>query len=85
MNTLHIKKGDEVKIIAGAHKGITAKVVRTSPRENLVFIEGVGMVKRHVKPNQLNPRGGTKEIHRGIDASKVVRVEIKQSAKKGKK
>lgn len=85
MNTLHVKKGDEVKIIAGAHKGVTAKVVRTSPRENLVFVEGVGNIKRRVKPSQLNPNGGTKEIHRGIDASKVVRIEEKQPAKKGKK
>lgn len=69
--SIRIKKDDLVKITAGAHKGKTGKVLRTSPAKGLVFIEKIGVIKRHVKPSQLNPRGGTKELHRGIDASKV--------------
>ena len=79
---LNIKSGETVKIIAGGHKGKTGKVLRTSPRDRLLFIEGIGVVKRHVKPTQLNPRGGTKEIHIGLDVSKVVRIEKKKSASK---
>lgn len=79
---LHIKAGDTIKVIAGAHKGTEANVIRTSPRENRVFVEGIGLVKRHVKPNQLNPRGGTKEVHIGLDVSKVAKIEAKKPAKK---
>lgn len=74
MNTLRIKKNDTVKVIAGAHKGKTAKVIEVVPSENAVKLEGIGITKRHIKPNQLNPRGTTKEIHLGIDASKVALV-----------
>jgi len=56
-----IKKDDIVKIIAGDDKGTTGKVLSVTAAGAL--IEGVGTKHRHVKPNQLNPRGGTKDIH----------------------
>ncbi|HET6622788.1 MAG TPA: 50S ribosomal protein L24, partial [Candidatus Saccharimonadales bacterium] len=71
VNKLQIKTGDNVMVTAGKHKGTAAKVVKTSPAKGLVFLENIGLVKRHVKPTQLNPRGGSKEVHRGIDASNV--------------
>lgn len=74
MNTLRIKKNDTVKVIAGAHKGKTAKVVEVVPAQGGVKLEGIGVTKRHIKPNQLNPRGTTKEVHIAIDASKVALV-----------
>ena len=69
---LRIKKGDMVKVIAGSHKGKTGKVESTNAAKQTVTIEGVGVVKRHVKPTQINPRGGTKEIHLGLPVSNVV-------------
>jgi large subunit ribosomal protein L24 len=72
--SMKIKKGDLVKVIAGAHKGKTGKVLQVHPKVGAVTVEGLGVVKRHIKPNQLNPRGGTKEVHRSIDASKVALV-----------
>lgn len=71
---LRIKKGDLVKVIAGAHKGKTGKVVSTNAREQTVTVEKIGLIKRHVKPTQLNPRGGTKEIHRALPAGNVALV-----------
>ena len=68
---LRIHKGDLVKVIAGSHKGKTGKVVRTSVKDQMVFVDGIGIVKRKVKPSQVNPRGGTKEIHVGLSAGKV--------------
>ena len=79
MNTLKFKKGDEVKVIAGSHKGKTAKVAAAYPSKGTVALEGIGLVKRKVKPSQVNPKGGTKEIHVPIDASKIALV--KASAK----
>lgn len=85
MNTIHVKKGDEVKIIAGSHKGKTGSVVRVSAREQLVYVDGINVIKRKVKPSQLNPRGGTKEIHVGLAAGKVALATNAKSDKPAKK
>ena len=58
-----IKKDDLVKIIAGSNKGTTGKVLAVLPGKNAALVEGVGVSHRHVKPSQLNPRGGSKDIH----------------------
>lgn len=71
---LRIRKGDLVKVIAGSHKGKTGKVVTTSAAKQTVTIEKIGLIKRHVKPTQINPRGGTKEIHRALPISSVALV-----------
>lgn len=69
-----IRKDDIVKIIAGADKGTTGKVVAVLPGKNAALVEGVGTKTRKVKPSQLNPRGGTKDIHVPIDLSKLALV-----------
>lgn len=69
--SMRIKKGDLVKVIAGSHKGKTAKVERTDEKNNVVFLENLGMLKRHIKPSQVNPKGGTKELHKGLPVSNV--------------
>lgn len=56
-----IRKNDTVKIISGDHRGTTGKVLRITEKGALV--EGVGISHRHVKPSQLNPVGGKKDIH----------------------
>lgn len=58
-----IQKDDIVKIISGANKGTTGKVVAVLTKKNAALVEGVGTKHRHVKPSQLNPRGGSKDIH----------------------
>ncbi len=69
-----IRKDDTVKIIAGANKGTTGKVLKVNTKDATVLVEGVGVGHRHVKPSQLNPRGGKKDIHTAIDISKVALV-----------
>jgi large subunit ribosomal protein L24 len=69
-----IHKDDTVKIITGAHKGTTGKVLKVNTKDSTVLVEGVGVGHRHVKPSQLNPRGGKKDIHVAIDISKVALV-----------
>lgn len=69
--SVKIRKGDTVKVMTGDLKGVTGKVLQVLPDAQKVLIEGVGMRKRHIKPNQLNPRGGTKDIHVPIATSKV--------------
>ena len=69
-----IVKGDLIKIIAGSKKGTTGKVLKVNTATGSVLIEGVGLKHRHVKPTQLNPRGGKKDIHVPMDISKVALV-----------
>ena len=76
-----IRKDDLVKIIAGAHKGTTGKVLKVNASKSTVLIEGVGVSHRHVKPSQLNPRGGSKDIHVPMDISKVALVVDEKTAK----
>ncbi len=76
-----IVKGDLVKVIAGKDKGTTGKVLSVLPSKNAALIEGIGTGHRHVKPSQLNPRGGTKDIHTPVDLSKLALVTDEKSAK----
>lgn len=76
-----IRKDDLVKIIAGAKKGTTGKVLSVDSKKNSVLIEGVGLIHRHVKPTQLNPAGGKKEIHVSMDISKVALVVDEKTSK----
>ena len=68
---IRLKKGDTVIVRAGKYKGQTGTVLATHPRENKVTVEGVNIVKKHVKPNKANPQGGIIEMTKPIDVSKV--------------
>lgn len=82
--TMRIKKGDLVKVIAGNNKGKTAKVERTDAVKGIVYLERIGLIKRHIKPSQLNPRGGTKELHKGLTVSNVALVVDEAKGKTAK-
>jgi large subunit ribosomal protein L24 len=58
-NTVNIKKGDTVKVIAGQDKGAEGKVISVLREEQRVIVEGVNRVKRHTKVVQQGGRGGT--------------------------
>ena len=76
-----IKKDDLVKVITGSKKGTTAKVLSVNSKDATVLLEGIGQLHRHVKPSQLNPRGGHKDIHVPMPISKVALVVDEKSAK----
>ena len=82
--SMRIKKGDLVKVIAGSNKGKTAKVERTDAKNGLVYLANVGLMKRHIKPSQLNPQGGTKELHKGLPASNVALIVDETKGKTAK-
>jgi len=68
---IRLKKGDTVMVRIGKYKGKTGKVVAVHPRENKVTVEGINIVKKHVKPNRANPQGGIIELTKPIAVSKV--------------
>ena len=81
-----LKVNDKVLVIAGSHKGTEAKIVKIDRENNKAMLEGVGVVERHLKRTQYNPKGGKKTIHLGIDISNLKLVEaskfVKSSVKK---
>lgn len=55
---LHIKKGDNVRILSGADRGKEGKVLLVFPKDQKAIVEGIRMVKKHIKPSQQYPNGG---------------------------
>lgn len=69
-----IKKNDIKLFISGPNKGTTGKVVAVLPKKNTVLIEGLGVKHRKMKPSQMNPTGGHKDIHVPTPLHKVALV-----------
>ena len=79
---MRIKVGDKVEVITGSNKGKTGKILEILRDENRVVIEGVNLVKKHVKPNGQNETGGILETEAPIHISNVkVLKETKESKK----
>ncbi len=72
---IRLKVGDTVIVRSGKYKGKTGKITATHPFENKVTVEGINIVKKHVKPNRTHPQGDIVEITKPIWVSKVGIVE----------
>jgi len=72
---IRLKKDDTVIVLSGKYKGKTGKITATHPTENKVTVEGINIVKKHMKPNKANPQGGITEMTKPIWVSKVAIVE----------
>ena len=84
---MKIKVGDKVKVITGSNKGKEGKVSKVLRKENRVIVEGVNIVKKHVKPGRTNETGGILETEAPIHISnvKVLTKEEKKETKKESK
>ena len=81
---MKIKVGDNVRVITGSNKGKEGKVLKIFRSENRILVDGVNIVKQHVKPNRTNESGGILEIEAPIHISNV-KVLTKESKKETKK
>ena len=72
MATMKIKKGDTVRVIAGADKDNEGKVIAVNQKNHTVLVEGVNMIKKHTKPSMANQNGGIIEQEGPIDISNVM-------------
>ena len=83
----HVKKGETVLVLSGKDKGKQGKVIQALPKKAKVVVEGVNTVKRHTKPNQMNPQGGIITKEAPLNASKVMLVcpACNKAARTGKK
>ena len=83
---MKVKGGHQVKIIAGKDKGKEGKIIKTLRKEDRVVVEGINIVKKHLKPRYTNETGSIQETEAPIHVSNVKKVEEKvKSAKTSKK
>ena len=75
MNKFHVKKGDEVVVIAGAERGKRGKIIAIESKKQRVIVEGVRMIKKHMRKSQDNPQGAIVEREGTIHISNVMAAE----------
>ena len=68
---LHVKKGDNVLVLAGKDKGKTGKVLSADPKNNRVVVDGVNIITKHNKPRSAQVPGGIEKTNGTIDSSNV--------------
>jgi large subunit ribosomal protein L24 len=83
----HVKKGDQVEVISGNFKGSSGKILQVLPRKHRVLVEGVRIIKKHLRKSQDNPSGKIAEREGPIHISNVKLLERgeKPAAEKKKK
>lgn len=83
---LHVRTGDTVMVIAGDDKGKTGQVIQVLPAKNRAIVEGVNIVKKHMKATQTE-EGGIQEMSASIHVSNLALVDPKtgQATRVGRK
>ena len=88
MNSMrfHVKKGDEVTVISGNHRGASGKVLQVLPKKEQVLVEGVRLIKKTQRKSQDNPNGAiiSREGPVHVSNVKVVRRHEAKPAKKSR-
>jgi large subunit ribosomal protein L24 len=74
-NFAHVKKGDEVVVIAGADKGKRGRIIAVNAKKSRVIVEGARMIKRHMRKSQQHPQGAIVEREGTIHLSNVMKAE----------
>jgi large subunit ribosomal protein L24 len=83
---MKVKVGDKVRILAGKDRGKEGKVILTLKKKDKVVVEGINIVKKHMKPNAMNQTGGILSVEAPIHVSNVkVIEEVKKETKKAEK
>jgi large subunit ribosomal protein L24 len=79
----HVKKGDEVQVLSGNHRGARGKILQVLPKKQQVLIEGVRLIKKSVRKSQDNPNGAivTREGPIHISNVKIVETKPKRTKK----
>jgi large subunit ribosomal protein L24 len=76
MSKFHVKKGDEVVVVAGTERGKRGKIISVLPAKERVIVEGVKMMKKHTRKNQQNPQGAIIEREGSVHVSNVMLAEV---------
>jgi len=68
---MKLKKGDAVKMLSGKDKGKAGKLVKVDPKSGKVAVEGLNLVKKHVRPRKQGEKGEVVGVPRMVNLSKV--------------
>jgi large subunit ribosomal protein L24 len=85
MQKFHVKKGEEVVVLAGKEKGKRGKIIAVNPKKNRAIVEGLKMIKRHTRKSQQHPQGAIVEREGSIHVSNLMKAEVfdARAAKRG--
>ncbi len=72
---MHVKKGDNVIVLAGKDKGKKGKIVRSMPKENKVVVEGINLMKKHQRPRKSGEKGQVLSMAMPLNASNVKKLD----------
>ena len=75
MTSFHVKKGQDVVVIAGANKGKRGRIIAVLAKKSRVIVEGVAMIKRHTRKSQQHPQGAIVEREGSVHVSNVMIAE----------
>jgi large subunit ribosomal protein L24 len=75
MAKFHVKKGDQVVVLAGKEKGKSGKIIAVLTKKSRVVVEGLQMIKKHTRKSQQNPNGAIVEREGSIHISNVKKAE----------
>ena len=83
---IRLRKGDNVKVIAGKDFGRTGKILRVIPQRGRLIVEGVNFVKKHARRTREDRAGGIHEIEASIHVSNVMLIcpKCRQPTRLGK-
>ena len=77
----HVKKGDNVEVISGNFKGSSGKILEVLPKKQRVLVEGVRIIKKHMRKSQDHPQGQIAQREGPIHISNVRLMEEKKEGK----
>jgi large subunit ribosomal protein L24 len=75
MRKFHVKKNDTVVVLSGTEKGKRGRVIRVLRKKQRVIVEGVKIIKRHMRKSQLRPQGEIVKMEGSIHVSNVMRAD----------
>ena len=76
MPKFHVKKGDEVVVLAGKEKGKQGRVIAVMTKKSRVIVEGLQMIKKHTRKSQQHPQGAIVEREGSIHISNVKKTAV---------
>ena len=67
----HVRKGDTVMVTSGDHKGSVGEILRVDPKHQRVYVKGINLQTKHLKPTRVAPQGGVITREGPVHISKV--------------
>ena len=84
MQRFHVKRGDPVVVISGSHRGKEGKILEVLPEKSRARVEGVAMMKRHMKKSQDHPQGAIVEREGSVHISNLMLKSVYDASKRKK-